>query len=78
MKQICKRKQSTKNILGPIRALFAHCLDAQRTHITMDFLQKTNKILNKSGKQVVLKSHSKQITKHLNFHVSGQKIIPKN
>ena len=27
---------------------------------------------------VIFKSHSKQITKHLNFRLSGQKIIPKN
>ena len=26
----------------------------------------------------MFKSHSKQITKHLNFRLSGQKIIPKN
>ena len=41
---------------------------------------KANKILlNVSKTEIVtFKSHSKQITKHLNFHLSGQKIIPKN
>ena len=41
---------------------------------------RANKIsLNFSKSEIViLKSHSKQITKHLNFHLNGQKIIPKN
>ena len=39
-----------------------------------------NKIsLNVSKTEIVIfKSHSKQITKHLNFRQSGRKIIPKN
>ena len=44
MKQICKRKQSTKNNLGPIGTIFPLSLDAQRTHITMDFLKITRNI----------------------------------
>ena len=41
---------------------------------------RANKILLNISKTeiVTFKSHSKQITKHLNFHLSGQKIIPKN
>ena len=34
MKHICKRKQSTKNNLGPIRTIFPLSLDPQGTHIT--------------------------------------------
>ena len=34
-------------------------------------------MLNVSKTEIV-KSHSDQITKHLKFHLSGQKIIPKN
>ena len=39
-----------------------------------------NKISLKVSKSelIIFKSHSKQITKHLNFRLSGQKIIPKN
>ena len=41
---------------------------------------RANKIsLNVSKTEIVIfKSHSKQITKHLNFCLNGQKIIPKN
>ena len=41
---------------------------------------RTNKIfVNVSKTKIVtFMSHSKQITKHLNFHLSGQKIIPKH
>ena len=51
MKKICKRKQSTKNNLGPIATIFPLSLDAQRTPITMDFLEKTKEMLKQSGKQ---------------------------
>ena len=40
---------------------------------------RTNKTsLNVSKTEIVIKSNSKQIAKHLNFHLKGQKIIPKN
>ena len=52
MKQIYKRKHSTKNNLGPIRTIFPLSLDAQRTRITMDFLKKTKEMLKQSGKQL--------------------------
>ena len=52
MKQIYKRKYSTKNNLGPIRTIFPLSLDAQRTRITMDFLKKTKEMLKQSGKQL--------------------------
>ena len=52
MKQICKRKQSTKNNLGPIGTIFPLSLDAQRTHITMDFLKKTKEMLKTVWKTV--------------------------
>ena len=41
---------------------------------------RANKILLNISKTeiIIFKSHSKQITKHLNFRLSGQKIIPKN
>ena len=52
MKHIRKRKQSTKNNLGPIRTTFPLSLDPQGTHITMDFLKKTKEILKQSGKQL--------------------------
>ena len=41
---------------------------------------RANKILLNVSKTeiVIFKSHSKQITKHLNFRLSGQKIISKN
>ena len=41
---------------------------------------RANKILLNVSKTeiVIFKSHSKQITKHLNFCLNGQKIIPKN
>ena len=39
MKQISKRKQSTKTNLGTIRTIFPLSLDAQKTHITMDFFE---------------------------------------
>ena len=45
MKQICKRKQSTKNNLGPIGTISPCSLDAQRTHITMGFLKKAKEML---------------------------------
>ena len=51
MKKICKRKQSTKNNLRPIATIFPLSLDAQRTPITMDFLEKTKEMLKQSGKQ---------------------------
>ena len=52
MKQIYKREQITKNNLEPIRTIFPPSLDAQRTHITMDFLKKTKEMLKQSGKQL--------------------------
>ena len=52
MKQIYKRKHSTKNNLGPIRTIFPLSLDAQRTCITMAFLKKTKEMLKQSGKQL--------------------------
>ena len=41
---------------------------------------RANKILRNVNKTdiAIFKSHSKQITKHLNFCLSGQEIIPKN
>ena len=50
VKQICKRKQSTKANLEPIVTIFPLSLDVQRTHIIMDFLKKTKEILKQSGK----------------------------
>ena len=52
VKQICKRKQSTKTNSGPIGTIFPLSLDDQRAHITMDFLKKTKEILKQSGKQL--------------------------
>ena len=52
MKQICKRKQSTKNNIGPIGTIFPLSLDAQMTHITINFLKKAKEILKQSGKQL--------------------------
>ena len=52
MKKICKRNQSTKNNLGPIGTIYPCSLDAQRTHITMSFLNKTKEMLKQSGKQL--------------------------
>ena len=36
-----QRKQSTKNNLGHIGTIFPLSLDAQRTHVTKDFLKRT-------------------------------------
>ena len=45
----------------------------------VQWLRANNISLNFSKSEIVtFKSHSKQITKHLNFHLNGQKIIPKS
>ena len=45
----------------------------------VQWLRASKILLNVSKTEIVIfKSHSKQITKHLNFWLSGQKIIPKN
>ena len=54
MKQIHKRKQSTKTNSGPFGTILPLFSDAQRTHITKDFLNKMKNISKQSGKQEVL------------------------
>ena len=48
-------------------------------HYLSNLVQWLRAKVNFSKSEIVtFKSHSKQITKHLNFHLNGQKIIPKN
>ena len=47
-----QKKAEYQKSLGPIATIFPLSLDAQRTHITMDFLKKTKKMLKESGKQL--------------------------
>ena len=45
----------------------------------VQWLRASKMLLNVSKTEIfIFKSHSKRITKHLNFGLSGQKIIPKN
>ena len=43
--KFAKESRVPKPILELIRTIFPPSLDAQRTHITMDFLKKTKEIL---------------------------------
>ena len=78
MKQIYKRKHSTKNNLGPIRTIFPLSLDAQRTCITMDFLKKTKEMLKQSGKQLKVVSATFVLVCFLSLNESTSQTKKKN